>query len=292
LECDLDTGTCVPGGDCGTDEFTTTALPPNLLIVLDRTGSMDGEVAGSGGQTRWEVAAAAVESVLSNYEGSVNFGLNLFSACTGNGCAPGTIVQPIGATAAAINQAVAQATLCFSGENETVIGGTLASLVGEQSLQEPGRDNAILLLTDGHDNCGGGGAQAAADLLNQTVPVKVYVVGFSSGVDATELDGIAQAAGTAPYYQADDATQLNAALQAIAGSVATCTFVLDTTPDGDIYVFFNNDPSGVPKDGTDGWTYDPDTRTLTFHGAACDAIKDGDVDDIDVVFGCAAPTPD
>lgn len=292
LECDPDTSACVPGGECGTDEFTTTALPPNLLIVLDRTGSMDAEVPGTGGQTRWEVAAAAVSSVLSNYQGSVNFGLNLFSACTGNGCAPGTIVEPIGSTGAAIDQAVSQSSLCFSGENETVIGGTLAALVGESSLQEPGRDNAILLLTDGHDNCGGGGAQAATDLLGQTVPVPVYVVGFSSGVDATELGAIAQAAGTDPYYQADNAAQLNAALQAIAGSVATCSFVLGETPDGDIYVFFNNDPSGVPPSDSDGWTYDSATNTLTFHGAACDSIKDGDVDDIDVVFGCAAPTPD
>lgn len=291
-ECDPDQGICVPGGECGQEEFGTTAVPPNLLIVLDRTGSMSAEVPDSGGLSRWEVAGDAVASVLQSYEGTINFGLNLFSACTGNGCAPGTIVEPIGSAAVAIDQAVSQASLCNSGDPETVIGGTLAALVGESSLQAPGRDNVVLLLTDGHDNCGGGGAQAATDLLGQPVPVQVYVVGFSGGVDAAELEAIAQAAGTDPYYQADDAAELSSALQTIAGNVKTCSFQLDETPDAEIFVFFNNDPSGVPNDPNDGWTYDDATNTVTFHGAACDDIENGDVDDIDIVFGCDAPTPD
>lgn len=290
--CDPASAICVPGGDCGAEEFATTALPPNLLIALDRTGSMDSEVPNSGGKSRFQVASEAIATVLSDFAGTISFGLNVFSACTGGGCAPGIIVEPIGSSADAINQAIAQTTLCFSGENETVIGGTLQAMVGEPSLQVAGRDNAILLLTDGHDNCGGGGTEAAAALLAQAVPVTVYVVGFSGGVNAAELESIATAAGTAPYYQADDAAQLTAALQSIAGSVKTCSFTLSDTPTEDIYVFFNNDPAGVPQDAQNGWSYDPATNTLTFNGTACAAIESGTVEDIDVVFGCAAPTPD
>jgi len=263
-----------------------------VLIALDRTGSMDGSVPNSGGKSRWQVAGEAVAAVLASYDGAVNFGLNLFSACVGNGCAAGTIVQPIGSTTAAINQSVAQTNTCHSGDNETVIGGTLQVLVGEPSLQDPARANVILLITDGHDNCGGGGVQAATELLAQPVPVPVYVVGFSGGVNASELENIAQAAGTAPYYQADDATQLNNALQSIVAGVASCTYQLTDPPDDQIFVFFNNDPGGVPGDPGNGWTYDPVTKVLSFHGAACDQIKNGTVNDIDVVFGCAAPTPD
>jgi hypothetical protein len=223
----------------------------------------------------------------------VNFGLVLFSACTEGGCAPGTIVVPIGGDAATINDEIANTALCDSGNPETVIGGTLEALLGEPSLQAPGRDNAVLLVTDGHDNCSGGGAEAAAALLAQAVPVTTYVVGFSGDVNADELDAIAAAAGTAPYFQADNAAQLDAAFQAIAGSVGTCSYVLDPAPPGDeIFVFLNDDPGGVAADPVDGWSFDADTNTLTFNGASCDAIMSGEVTDIDVVYGCNVLPPE
>ena len=290
--CDTANEVCVPGLGCGAEEFDISAVPPNVLLVLDRTGSMDGDVPNSGGKDRWQVAQTAIENLLSAFSGDVRFGLNLFSACTGSGCAAGTIVVPIGSDPADINQAIASTGLCNSGDPETVIGGTLAAMVGESSLQDDGRDNVILLITDGQDNCSGGGAQAAADLLAQAVPVKTYVIGFSGDVDENELTAIATAAGTAPYFQANEPATLEAALQSIAANVATCTFALGSAPpDEDMYVFFNDEPGGVDEDATDGYTYDASTNSITFHGAACESIKEGTVADIDVVFGCPAPTP-
>jgi hypothetical protein len=292
LKCDQAQHLCVPDDECGAQEFVLEGVPPNVMLVVDRTGSMDAEVPNSGGLSRWEVASQAITTLLQNYGGSINFGMVLFSACTGDGCEPGTIVNPIGSAAADINQTVAQTQLCFSGNSETVIGGTLQALVGNMTLQDPGRDNAVVLITDGEDNCGGGGPQAATALVNQPIPVQTYVIGFSGDVNAGELQAIAQAAGTDPYIQADDAQQLNSALQTIAASVASCTYSLAMPPSSEMYVFFNDDPNGVDNDPNNGWTYDPATGTLTFHGAACDAIQNGQVSDIDVVFGCAVPTPE
>jgi hypothetical protein len=81
------------------------------------------------------------------------------------------------------------------------------------------------------------------------------------------------------------------ALDQIANAVATCTFELDQIPPdvAEIYVFFDKDPAGVPNDPNAGWTYDPVTNTVTFHGAACEAIKSGAVVDIDIVYGCNEP---
>jgi hypothetical protein len=58
-----------------------------------------------------------------------------------------------------------------------------------------------------------------------------------------------------------------------------------------MYVFFYDDPAGVPRGATSGNTYDGATQSITFHGTACDEIKGGTVTDIDVVFGCNSPTP-
>ncbi len=290
--CDVASSTCVPGGGCGASEFTIDVVQPNVMLVVDRSGSMgDADVPGTN-MTRWQVTVQTIDTVTTAYANKIRFGLVLFSACEPGGCSPGTIVLPIPSTPAQINQTAASTELCNSNDPETSIGSTLQALVGEPSLQDPGRANAILLLTDGQDNCGGGGAEAAQQLIQQTVPVKTFVVGFSGDVNADELTSIAQAAGTAPYYQADDAASLQTAFDTIAAHVASCTYQLQSTPPQEqLYVFFNNDPAGIASDPANGYTYDPATNTLTFHGSACDALQAGTVTDIDVVFGCPKPTP-
>ena len=45
----------------------------------------------------------------------------------------------------------------------------------------------------------------------------------------------------------------------------------------------------MANDPNNGWTYDPMTNTVTFHGTACDAIKGGIIVDIDIVYGCNEP---
>ena len=81
------------------------------------------------------------------------------------------------------------------------------------------------------------------------------------------------------------------ALSEIAATVASCTFTLDQVPPdlAELYVFFDGDPAGVPQDGANGWTYDPVTNTITFHGSACSSIQDGTTGEIDIVYGCNLP---
>ena len=70
---------------------------------------------------------------------------------------------------------------------------------------------------------------------------------------------------------ASNLAELNQAFDQIAQVVASCEYVLDQAPPGlDLFVYFNDDPAGIPRDPTNGWSYDPVTKKLTFHGAACD----------------------
>ncbi|MBK7584392.1 MAG: VWA domain-containing protein [Myxococcales bacterium] len=291
LACDTTLGKCTPGGGCGAKPFQITALKPNVLIALDRSGSMGKSVPGAG-KSRWQVAQAALDKLFASYKDTIGFGLVMFSACNGPGCAPGKISNPIGSYTTDIQKSILASQLCNSGKAETVIGGTLNGLIGEVSLQVADRPNVIVLMTDGADNCGGGGAKAAAQLLAQAVPVKTYVVGFSGDVNAGELTAIAKAAGTAPYFQADTGTQLDTALSQIANNVATCTFKLDQVPpSGSLWVFFDKDPTGIAKDPNNGFDYDAASNTLTFNGASCAQIQQGKVTAIDVIYACSKPTP-
>lgn len=142
--------------------------------------------------------------------------------------------------------------LCDSGNPETSTGVSLDALVGEPTLQDPARTNAVLLLTDGGESneCtdvidvidGPGGV---ANLLAQPVPVNTFAVGMG-GASLSQLEQIATAGGTGQPYFADQPADLQMALAAIASAVASCTF----------------------------------------HGAACEGIQDGSVVAIDIVYGC------
>jgi hypothetical protein len=48
----------------------------------------------------------------------------------------------------------------------------------------------------------------------------------------------------------------------------------------------------VDQDPVDGWTYDQGTNSITFHGAACDAMKDGQVAEVSVDLACGTPPVD
>jgi hypothetical protein len=184
--------------------------------------------------------------------------------------------------------------LCDSGDPETSTGKSLAALVGEPSLQDTTRQNVVILLTDGSESgeCKGScdGPCGAGKLLSQTPSVKTYVIGL--GVNPAAIDQIAASGGTTQSVPAANQSQLDSAFDKIADAVATCDYVLDNAPPdaNGLYVYFNNDPAGILEDAGNGWTYDPATKKLTFHGTSCDQLKGGTVSDVDVVYGCPGPT--
>lgn len=281
------------GGFCGCegDQFTAEGVPPNMMIVLDRSGSMDDPINNT---TKWDIAVNAVDNLLASYSAQVRFGLVLYQGDAGD-CAPGQVEVDIGPnTAGAINNALAA-----TGPNGfTPIGDTLNALIGWPSLADTTRDNYILLLTDGTETCDGDGVAAVTALLAQTPTVKTFVVGFGSGVDNQALNQMAQAGGTPRpngppwYYRANNAAELNAAFDAIGAAVLSCTYTLSGQPDIDtLHVFF--DGQGIPLDPThtDGWDYDPTTNQITFYGPACDSLRTGTVTDLVIVSGCAVPVP-
>jgi hypothetical protein len=82
-------------------------------------------------------------------------------------------------------------------------------------------------------------------------------------------------------------------VDAVAKGLTSCTFDLASLPATlDVHVFFNDDPAEIMEDGINGYTIDMNSYSIAFHGMACDFIKSGNVVDLDVVEGCAEPTPD
>jgi hypothetical protein len=300
--------TCEVGGDCGQRSIQIEKVAPNIMILLDRSGSMDGD---AGGDTRWNVAKKAIAQITSLLDADIRFGLATYSSCEKGGCSAGSVVVPIATNNASAIQTFLDGTtdkrssdgkgltadgkleyLCDSGDPETSTGKSLAALSAEPSLQDPSRTNAVILLTDGkeNDDCKADcdGPCGAGRLLSQTPGVKTYVIGL--GVSASAIDAIARAGGTTASIPTDDVDQLSKAFDTVTSSVGGCDYALGAPPpntDG-LYVFF--DKATLPRDAMDGWSYEESRNRLRFNGGACEKLKSGGVKTIDVVYACSPPT--
>lgn len=277
-------------GHCGCmgDRYEAEPVEPNVLILLDKSGSMDDRV---GSETKWSIAIRALERLLADYGDRIRFGLVLYP--DGRGCDPGRILVDVGADNAS---AILAALDDHSPNGSTPIGASVEAVIGHPSIQDPSRNNFVLLLTDGEERCGGNGAAAVAALRALDPEVKTFVVGFGDEVSAEDLNAMAEAGGTAlpgspKYFQADDEASLVAAFSTIGGMVLTCSYEIQDTglalEPQDIHVFF--DGVEVPHDPNSGWEYDRGSSRIVFRGPACDALRGGQVQDLVIVHACPVP---
>ncbi len=260
---------------CGTQAIPIEPLPPNVLIVLDRSGSMQDN-------GKWGAAQSAVGSLVQSYGQSINFGLTLFP--NNNSCGDGKVSVDVGSPTA--GQDIINTMLSVGPGGDTPLGDTLNDMLAYPGLMDTSRHNYVLLVSDGAETCGGHPGKKVDAFRARTPEVKTFVVGFGSGVDSGTLNDLAVRGGTAKavgtkYYQANSGFELTTALQEIADQASiTCNFVTDAFDQSlGLNVFF--DGVEVPDDA---WSYDPTTSTLAFHGSACDQIRD--VNEVRVEQGC------
>ncbi len=300
---------------CGaqTEEIPLVELgdPPDLLIVLDKSGSMSLpiDLFDFLGPTKWDVMEDALVDIANSYNMNIRFGLTAFPA-------DGDVCGINSGADVAINIGNAAAINSWLG-NHSPDGSTPAhlSLQNAASIYAGLPVNAagqyVLFATDGEPNCGGNpidpetgsGTEtvAAVQALN-TQGIGTFVLGFGdtfgfAGIlnDAAQAGGHAKPGGPPYYYAANDAASLQAALLAIAGGIVvpTCSFtVTETPPDPDL-VTVTIEGTPIPRDPghNNGWDYHPDANTITFFGDACDAVQEGQTS-VSFVFGCPGPIVD
>lgn len=246
--------------------------PPDMLIVLDRTMSMhrrpDGTVPADTPagrmETKWYIAITAIEAVTASLDATIRFGLELFprdpgqdvcvtlseringTTATNPTCEGGEVpVSPAISTGTMISTALdPEATrLCNSTPIGSALGTAQTHLAG---IQDPVRDQFVMLLTDGQATCGEDPLSIANTQAMARAGVETYVIGFDAsgtGVDPAQLNHLACAGRTAPgfpapctadgngdytatdpntgtlFLTANDATALQQQLEQVAGQV-------------------------------------------------------------------------
>ena len=281
--------------------------PPDLLVVLDRSGSMiDPPVTWPPTFTpKWQIMRDALEQVTMMKDMNIRFGMLEFPSDDNCG-ATSTPVVPIGlGTSPMFTSYFASRSPGGNTPAYIALGDALAYF---NSIQVNMAGRYVLFATDGLPNCGGtppdGNTASDMETINAVTAlaaagIKTYVIGFGTfGLNTGVLDQCAVAGGEAlpnepKFYDANDAMSLEAALQAISGGiiVPSCSFALQSVPPdpNNVTVTINGQPVPRSPSHMDGWDYYPDMMTITFFGSYCSQIKTGTMEDVSFVYGCPGP---
>ena len=299
-------GAGVDGPTCGVQKFPLAKVPPDLLIVLDKSGSMHDMPDGTrcpqgdcGPMSKWTQMTAAINQVVMSTQAAIRWGIEFFPA--DDSCAveamPAAPIADLNAAAVAM----AIATTAPDGGTPTRAAITSAS-VYESTLPDA-NPKYILVATDGQPNCVEGAAddllpddlatiQAVRDSAARGIPV--FVVGIGLVPEATQtLTGMAVAGGEAQaadprYYPVASTADLVAVLDTIGGMVGSCSFSLGAVPPDPNNIAVVANGAKIPRDitHTEGWDYGTGQTSVQLFGHFCDDAKAGNLKDAQAIFGC------
>jgi len=292
----------------------TTNVPPDILILLDRSGSMNQQLDGTtcaggcGANSKWTITTTALANYLPTIETTVNLGLKLFASPSGSSCtvSPTAEIAPRANNAAMINTLLAGRTSQPGSSTPTT-----AAMMNAASYLKTVTDNNpkfILLVTDGIPTCGkdmcaagvdlGGGSMTQCDDANAIAMVKtVHDMGISTfvlgvGTSTSPGDGtLSQMAmnggyarnATPAYYPIDKPDDLTAAFQAVTGMVSKCFFGVSPPLTGGQSV------TGVTADGNDlapGDYMIIGNNGVQLVGQKCDEFTSGTIKNIQLQVSC------
>lgn len=278
-----------PDNTCASVMLDATRVIPNVMLIVDRSGSMESNEF-SPGVTRWDALETALfdpaNGLVTGLEASVRFGIAMYSNDTRTMTCPDLFTVPCRLR----NAEAIEAEYIFrtpprgdtpTGQSISAVLGMIDTLVPERSATSP---TFFVLATDGEpDTCEDGtdlalgrmrsveGVTAAFD-----VGINTYVVSVGAEVAMSHLQDVANAGAGAPgspFYVATDTVALVEALRTIVRGVASCDVRLEgmVVPalacDGTVSL------GGTPlMCGTD-WMLLDDGRTIRLLGAACDRLQ-------------------
>lgn len=273
------------GAVCAQQEVAAGRTTPNVVIVVDQSGSMDEDF---GDSNRWD---ALRDSLLAEPDGfifalqdQVIFGLALFSGDDGGMCPILTTVP------SALNNYGAIADVYNDEEvrNETPTGDSMNELLDELLSAPDRNDNPtiFILATDGEpDTCAQPNPQEGQPQALAAVSrayennIRTYVISVGEDISEAHLTDMANAGlgrsggPDAEFWVAGDDEGLRDALGDIIGGALSCTIELegriDVSQACSGRVELNGNP--LPCDDPDGWTA-VDESHIELRGEACDRL--------------------
>jgi hypothetical protein len=286
------TPVCLPG------EFSLERATPAVMLVLDRSGSMESTF-GTG--TRWSTLRSSLSTTLPSLGADVELGAFLYPS-PGVTAAQCTVPDAPALTPAANQVAAVKSLLSATspgGATPTAdaIDAAANALEGSISTDKP---RALVLATDGAPNCNPGLSPLTCTCVDgkqcvsserclddartvgrvrawSAAGVPTWVIGIAPDTQlASVLDALATAggrpnAGAHRFFSAASPTELTTAFAAIQTQLRSCVFVSPSVPDTGGTVTVRLDGVEVAEDEANGWLWSAIERgELTLRGAACE----------------------
>lgn len=318
--CDTTRGRCIPdvgtggtggtgntgGNACQSVTITPTRSIPNIMFLVDQSGSMPADFGG--GLNRWEAAHAAITEIIGETDSIVRYGLTTYQSA-GGGSTPSecpifdTQVDFAMSNAGSINMSYPAA---FPGGADTPTGDAIDVLVDIIEANPPPAEGptVIVLATDGEpDSCevpnpnptAGARAEAVSasgNAHNAGIDVLALWVGTLSDMDTENHIqevanvGVGLAAngsqGDAPFWVGTNPQDLEDEFRTIIAASISCDIQMDKRFDDKEKAC--NDPesdvrlNGVPLSCPTEWRVKPGVDdVIELLGSACDTFKSGDV---------------
>ena len=310
----IEAGAAIGGNDasqepakCGEHHFDLERKPAELLLVLDRSASMQDSPSGASASTpKWDLVVPAVNEVIKETDTSVSWGMKVFPEGTGSECEASGVTDQIDVGIAAMNAPSVTAAVTATTPEGNGTPTAAAIDRGLAYLQALKSDNPkyMLLATDGEPSCpkpsDDARVMAVKAVANAAAAgIHTFVVGVATTKSSatTALSDMA-IAGMEPrdddpnplatrYYLANTKDQLVASLKQITGQISGCTFSWDQAPPvpGNIAVKVGG--VKAPHNSLEGWEYlDGSYKGIEVHGSWCDKIKTTAANVVEIVFGC------
>ncbi|HKP61868.1 MAG TPA: hypothetical protein VJV78_34290 [Polyangiales bacterium] len=308
---------------CGTAAINVMTKPRSVLVLLDsslsRTECTDGSLdclslPGTAGRplTFWETVQHSLGvALVAPVNDDVAFGLQFFPSKNAESLSCEVAKQPEIPPESGKQIAIMKSMLEKIPFGLSPVVGIIESVAAAPGkLADPGVVGAVVLLSDGGDNCSGDTQRqivmrlgAAAKKLSDA-GVKTFAIRYGSKEGETaeaaeQLTAIVTNGGTAltggktPYIDAKSQEELGQALAGISDKLASCAFPVDgIDPKVDknrANLFLNGQQIGQDKAGLkqNGWNWtNPERTGIELYGEACTSFKTSRRTRVGVEFGC------
>ena len=289
-------GSATPDAACPSVSFQAHVTTPSIQILIDRSLSMGYTLDTSANISRYQAVGSAVLQVVGSLQSKVYFGASLFTQTS-------TACPRIDSTPARqLNNLSQVQTLIqnFSPDGFTPTAAALAQTAQRFQNNPPPADSPAIIVfaTDGlPNNC-----QPVGDPWADTIGaisdaysanIRTFVLGIA-GVDESYLQEMANAGQgvtanqhQAAYFTASNASALDAAVETIIGTVASCDLAISGQVDPQLASSGIVTLDGVTLHYQTEWHL-LDDHTLELEGAACNTLKTDPNAHVEATFPCNA----